>query len=241
LLASTVPNCVAYDPAYAYELTVIIQDGLRRMFELKENKFYYITAMNENYAQPPMPEDVTEGIIKGMYRVREAASDSANKVQLMGAGTILREVLAAAEILEQDYGVAADVWSLTSINELQREGKAAQRWNLMHPEAEPKVPWVSACLADCEGPVVAATDYIKAHTDQIREFVPGRFTVLGTDGYGRSDTRARLREFFEVSREFVVLAALRGLAEEGRLPMKDVAAAMVRLGIDPDKVDPFSV
>ena len=241
LLASTVPNCVAYDPAYAYELTVIIQDGLRRMFELKENKFYYITAMNENYQQPVMPEGVADGIIKGMYRVRASASETSNKVQLMGAGTILREVLAAAEILEQEYGVAADVWSMTSINELQREGKAAQRWNLLHPEAEPKVPWVTACLADTEGPVVAATDYIKAHTDQIREFVPGRFSVLGTDGYGRSDTRARLREFFEVSREFVVLSALRALADEGRLPMQEVATAMAKLGIHEDKVDPFSV
>ncbi|MCX2983248.1 pyruvate dehydrogenase (acetyl-transferring), homodimeric type [Halieaceae bacterium IMCC14734] len=241
LLASTVPNCVAYDPAYAYELTVIIQDGLRRMFELKENKFYYITAMNENYQQPVMPEGVADGIIKGMYRVRASASESANKVQLMGAGTILREVLAAAEILEEDYGIAADVWSMTSINELQREGKAALRWNLLHPEAEPKVPWVTECLADAEGPVVAATDYIKAHTDQIREFVPGRFSVLGTDGYGRSDTRARLREFFEVSREFVVLAALRALADEGRLSMQEVATAMTKLGIHEDKVDPFSV
>ncbi|RLQ23658.1 pyruvate dehydrogenase (acetyl-transferring), homodimeric type [Seongchinamella sediminis] len=241
LQASTIPNCVSYDPAYAYELTVIIQDGLHRMYELGENKFYYITTMNENYHHPAMPEGAEEGIIKGMYRLRASAGKKHLRVQLMGAGTILREVEAAADILEKDYGVDADIWSLTSVNELQREGKAAQRWNLLHPEEEPRVPYVTAQLQEASGPFVAATDYIKSYTDQIREFVPGHFTVLGTDGYGRSDTRAKLRDFFEVSREFVVLAALKALAEQGEIEPARVSAAMQDLGISPDKIDPLTV
>ncbi|KAA1194562.1 pyruvate dehydrogenase (acetyl-transferring), homodimeric type [Pseudohalioglobus sediminis] len=241
LLASTIPNCVSYDPAYAYELAVIIQDGLRRMFELGENKFYYITTMNENYIQPALPEGAEEGIIRGMYLLRRGEADHPLRVQLMGAGTILREVEAAAEILESDYGVVADVWSLTSVNELQREGKAALRWNMLHPEEEPKTPYVTRLLQDADGPFIAATDYMKSYTDQIREFVPGRFTVLGTDGFGRSDTRSRLRDFFEVSREFVVLAALKALADEGSIDAARVSAAMADLGISPDKVDPLTV
>ncbi len=241
LLASTIPNCVSYDPAYAYELAVIIQDGLRRMFELGENKFYYITTMNENYVQPALPEGAEEGIIRGMYLLRRGEADHPLRVQLMGAGTILREVEAAAAMLESDYGVVADVWSLTSVNELQREGKAAQRWNMLHPEDEPKTPYVTRLLQDADGPFIAATDYMKSYTDQIREFVPGRFTVLGTDGFGRSDTRSRLRDFFEVSREFVVLAALKALADEGSIDAARVSAAMADLGISPDKVDPLTV
>jgi len=241
LQASTIPNCVSYDPAYAYELAVIIQDGLHRMYELGENKFYYITTMNENYLQPAMPEGAEEGIIKGMYRLRTSSGSKHLRVQLMGAGTILREVEAAADILEKDYGVDADIWSLTSVNELQREGKAVQRWNLLHPEEEPRVPFVTAQLQDASGPFVVATDYMKAYTDQIREFVPGHFTVLGTDGYGRSDTRAKLRDFFEVSREFVVLAALKALADKGEIEPAKVSAAMQDLGISPDKIDPLTV
>ncbi len=240
LLASTIPNCVSYDPAYAYELAVIIHDGLRRMFHEGENKFYYITTMNENYRHPDMPEGVEEDIIRGMYRLRRSTSREALRVQLMGGGTILREVEAAAEILERDYQVAADVWSLTSVNELQREGKAALRWNMLHPEEEPQVPFVTRQLQSETGPFVAATDYLKSYTDQIREFIPGRFVTLGTDGYGRSDTRARLRYFFEVGREFVVLAALRALADEGRLEASRVTEAMRDLGISPNKVDPFT-
>ena len=239
LLSSTIPNCVSYDPAYAYELAVIIQDGLRRMFAEGENKFYYITTMNENYTQPEMPQGVEDGIVKGMYLLRRGAEKGEHRVQLMGAGAILREVEAAAEMLEASYGVTADVWSLTSVNELQREGKAAQRWNLFHPEEEPRVPYVTALLRNSTGPFIAATDYIKAHTDQIREFVPGHFTVLGTDGYGRSDTRQKLRRFFEVSREYVVLAALRALADEGKFPAAKVSEAMRDLGISPDKIDPM--
>jgi pyruvate dehydrogenase E1 component len=231
---------VAYDPAYAYELTVIIQDGLRRMFAEKENKFYYITTMNENYIQPEMPVGVEEGIIKGLYSLKTSSKRSKLSVDLIGGGTILREVEAAAEILEKDYKVAASVWSMTSANELQREGKAVTRWNRMHPEEEARVPYVAACLADGKGPVVAATDYIRAYADQIREFVPRRYVVLGTDGYGRSDTRSKLRRFFEVSREYIVVAALKALADEGSIKPAEVSRAMQSLGVNPEKIDPSS-
>ena len=241
LLASTIPNCVSYDPTYAYELAVILQDGLRRMYQEGENKFYYITTMNENYLQPDMPEGVEEGIIQGMYPLRRAAHGDGLRVRLMGAGTILREVEAAAVILEKDYQVAADIWSLTSINQLQREGKAAQRWNLLHPQEEPRVPYVTRQLQDGSGPAVIATDYLKSYADQLREFVPGHLSVLGTDGFGRSDTRSKLREFFEVSREFIVLAALKALADEGLLEAARVTEAMAALGISADKVDPLTV
>jgi len=241
LLAGTIPNCVSYDPAYAYELAVIIQDGLRRMYGEGENRFYYITTMNENYHQPEMPAGVEEGIIKGMYRLRQSGSAHALRVQLLGGGAILREVEAAADILESDYGVAADVWSLTSVNELQREGKAALRWNLLHPDAEARVPYVTQLLGAQDDPVVAATDYVKLYADQIREFLPGSYTVLGTDGFGRSDTRRKLREFFEVSREYIVVAALKALAEQGRLERGRVVQAIDALGIDPDKVNPFTL
>ena len=241
LMASTIPNCVSYDPAYAYELAVIIQDGLRRMYAEGENRFYYITLMNENYLQPAMPEGVQEGIIQGLYRRARASGRHERRVQLLGSGTILREVEAAARILEEKYEVDADIWSMTSVNQLQREGKAAVRWNLLHPDEEPKVPYVTRLLSEQGGPFIAATDYIKAYTDQIREFVPGRFTVLGTDGYGRSDTRDKLRAFFEVRREYVVLAALKALADEGRFEASAVKEAMRDLGIPADKVDPLTI
>ena len=240
LMAATVPNCVSYDPTYAYELAVIIQRGMKRMFEDGENCFYYITTMNENYVHPDMPEGIEEGIIRGLYRLHQSKSPNSLRVQLLGAGTILREVEAAAEMLERDYGVAADVWSVTSVNELVRDGKAAARWNLLHPTESPRVPFVTEQLAANEGPFIAATDYIKAHTDQLREFVPGRFTVLGTDGFGRSDTRRKLRHHFEVSRDFVVLAALKSLADEGKIEAVVVAEAMTTLGISPDKINPFT-
>jgi pyruvate dehydrogenase E1 component len=240
LLASTIPNCVSYDPAYAYELAVIIQDGLRRMFQEGENRFYYITTMNENYVQPDMPEGVEQGIIEGMYLLRRAPARDGLRVQLLGAGTILREVEAAAAILEKDYQVAADIWSLTSVNQLQREGKAAVRWNMLHPLEEPRVPLLTRQLQGQEGPVVVATDYLKAYTDQLREFVPGRYVVLGTDGFGRSDTRDKLRKFFEVSREFIVIAALKALADEGKFEPGQVVEAMRSLGISADKTDPLT-
>ncbi len=245
ILASTVPNCVSYDPAYAYELAVILQDGLERMFERGENKFYYITTMNENYEQPAMPQGAEEGIIRGMYRLRTVSASGQKQkapklhVQLLGGGTILREVEAAAEILATKYHVAVDVWSLTSVNELQREGKAVQRWNLLHPDDKPRVPYVTQLLENAPGPVIATTDYIKLYADQIREFVPSAYTVLGTDGFGRSDTRSRLRAFFEVSREFVVLAALRALADEGQIENNVVTNAITELGINQDKAEPF--
>ena len=241
LLASTIPNCVSYDPTYAYELAVIIHDGLHRMYNQGENRFYYITTMNENYIQPEMPRGVEDGIIQGMYQFKVSTAPGDLRVQLLGCGAILREVEAAAAILESDYQVAADIWSMTSVNELQREGKAVQRWNLLHPEVEPRVPYVTRLLRDASGPAVAATDYIKAYADQIREFVPGAYTVLGTDGFGRSDTRSKLREFFEISREYIVLAALKALADEGKIENALVAEAIGALGIDPDKSNPLTV
>ncbi len=239
IMAATVPNCISYDPTYAYELAVIIQRGMKRMFEDGENCFYYITTMNENYTHPDMPEGVEEGIIRGLYCLHQTKSKKKLRVQLLGAGTILREVEAAAEILEREYGVAADIWSMTSINELARDGKAAARWNLLHPTEPQRVPFVTEQLSATEGPFIAATDYIKAHADQLREFIPGRFTVLGTDGFGRSDTRQKLRKHFEVSREFVVLAALKSLADEGKIEATVVADAMTAFDISPDKINPF--
>ena len=241
LLAATIPNCVSYDPAYSFELAVIIQDGMRRMYEEGENRFYYITTMNENYVQPEMPEGVEEKIIKGMYRLKRSTVKDKPKVQLLGAGTILREVEAAAVILENDYGVAADIWSMTSINEMQREGKAVLRWNMLHPEAEPRVPFVTGELQGESGPFIAATDYMKSFTDQLRELIPGNFTVLGTDGFGRSDTRDKLRKFFEVSREYVVIATLKSLADEGTIETAVVVEAMRALGVSSDKIDPTTV
>ena len=238
LLAATVPNCVSYDPAYAYELAIIIQDGIRRMYEEGENCFYYITTMNENYHQPEMPEGVEEGIIKGIYKKEQSKSKHSLAVQLLGAGAILREVEAAAEMLERDYGVAADVWSITSVNELAREGKDCHRWNMLHPTETPRESYLTQQLKQAQGPFIAATDYMKAHTDQLREFIPGRFTVLGTDGFGRSDTRAKLRKHFEVNRDFVVLAALKALADEGQLKPQVVLDAMKALGIDAEKSNP---
>jgi pyruvate dehydrogenase E1 component len=245
LLASTIPNCVSYDPTYSYEVAVILQDGLRRMYGEQESVFYYITAMNENYPHPPMPKGAEEGIIRGMYKLRSVAAKKAAakqkplRVQLLGSGTILREVEAAAEMLAADYGVQADVWSVTSFNELRRDGLQAQRHNFLHPlENTPKRAWVEQCLADADGPVVAATDYMKLFADQIRPFVPGTYRVLGTDGFGRSDSRSKLREFFEVDRRFVVVAALTALADDGVLERKVVAEAITKLGIDPDKKNP---
>ncbi|BCU05843.1 pyruvate dehydrogenase (acetyl-transferring), homodimeric type [Allochromatium tepidum] len=240
LLASTIPNCVAYDPAYAYELAVIVQDGLRRMYQDKENVFYYITAMNENYVQPPMPEGCAEGILKGMHPVRHGA-DGEPQVQLLGSGSILREVLAAAELLEQDFGVGSTVWSVTSFNELRREGIEIERWNRLHPDQTPRVTYVESQLGDTRGPIVAATDYMRLQADQIRPYVPRRYVTLGTDGFGRSDMRRQLRKFFEVDRHQVVLAALKALADEGAVPVSMVTDAISRYRIDPDKPNPVNV
>ena len=241
LMAATVPNCISYDPTYSYELAVIIQDGMRRMFEEGENCFYYITTMNENYVHPDMPEGVEEGIVRGLYRLSTANVSKGPQVQLLGAGAILREVEAAAELLARDFGIAADVWSVTSVNELARDGNDAVRWNRLHPTDTPRVPYLTEQLVDAPGPVIAATDYQKAHTDQLREFVPGRFTVLGTDGFGRSDTRQQLRQHFGVSREHIALAAIKALADQGDLSLDVAQEALSQLGIDADKPNPMTV
>jgi len=243
VLASVIPNCVSYDPTYGHELAVIIQDGLRRMVTNQEDVYYYITLMNENYEHPALPAGSEEGILKGMYLLRPSKSKAKARVQLMGSGTILREVEAAAELLEKEWDVAADVWSATSFNELRRDGLAADRWNLLHPEAKPRVPWIAQCLEKHPGPVVAATDYIKVFADQVRPFLPRGRTcrVLGTDGFGRSDSRAKLRYFFEVNRHFVVVAALKALEEAGEGKAKAVADAIKKYGINPDKPDPTTV
>jgi len=241
VMANTIPNCRTYDPTYGFELAVIIQNGMHRMFTEKENCFYYITTMNENYVHPEMPVNAEEGIIKGMYQL-EATKKKKPKlqVQLMGAGSILREVRAAAIVLREDYGVESDVWSLTSINELTRDGQRAQRWNMMHPESEPRVPYITQQLTGAKGPVIAATDYLKTYAEQLRAFVPNSFSVLGTEGFGRSDTRANLRRFFEVDCNYVVIAALKALSDEGQIEAKVVAKAMKQLGVDPEKLDPMS-
>ncbi|MEH6650484.1 MAG: pyruvate dehydrogenase (acetyl-transferring), homodimeric type [Motiliproteus sp.] len=241
LLAAMVPNCVSYDPTYGYELTVIIQNGLKRMFADKENVFYYLTVMNENYQQPEMPQGAEAGIIKGLYLLEEGKKTAKKKVQLMGSGTILREVRAAAELLRTDFGVESDIWSATSFNELRREALDCSRWNMLHPEEQPRASYVEECFADRKGPVIASTDYMKSYADQIREFVPASYRVLGTDGFGRSDTRAKLREFFEVNRYYVVIAALKAMADEGTIKQAEVTKALKKYNINADKPNPTTV
>ena len=265
LIAATVPNCVAYDPTYAYELAVILQDGLRRMFQDEEDIYYYITVMNENYHQPPMPAGSAEGIRRGMYRLGagggsteqtaeqaakpgtaprsrpDAASHGARHVRLLGSGAILREVEAAAEMLHNDHGISAEVWSVTSFTELRRDGLRAEREHLLHPTAKRRRPWIEACLGADPSPVVAATDYLRAFADQIRAWIPGRYLTLGTDGFGRSDTRQALRGFFEVDRRWITVAALKALADAGTLPAATVAEAIDGYGINPEKPDPTTV
>jgi len=238
--ASTVPNCVAYDPTYAYELAVIIQDGLRRMMGEQENVFYYITCMNENYAHPPMPTGVDEGILRGMYQL-QVGSQGQVRPQLMGSGTILREVLGAAELLSDDFGIPSDVWSVTSFNELRRDALEVERWNALHPEDTPRLSYLEEQLADRKGPYVAATDYMKIVPDQIQRWVPGRFISLGTDGFGRSDARAPLRDHFEVDRRYIVVTTLQALADDGALDRKTVAEAIEKYEIDPSKPDPVTL
>ncbi len=240
LHASTVPNCVSYDPTYAYELAVIIQDGLRRMIAEQENIFYYITCMNENYVHPPMPAGVEDGILRGMYLL-DVAGQGTVRPQLMGSGTILREVIAAAELLEQDFGIPCDVWSVTSFNELRRDALATERWNQLHPEDKPRKSYLEQCLADRKGPYVAATDYMKILSDQIQRWVPGRYVTLGTDGFGRSDGREALRQHFEVDRRYITVATLKALADDRRFDHKTVAQAIKDYGIDPDRADPVTL
>jgi pyruvate dehydrogenase E1 component len=240
LVATTVPNCVAYDPAYAYELAVIIQDGMRRMYVDQESIFYYITVMNENYPQPALPKGSEAGILKGAYLLR-AGGKGKLRSTLLGSGTILRECLEAAKILEADYGVRADVFSVTSFSELRREALECDRWNLLHAGEPARSPYVQQCLKDAPGPFVAATDYMRTVPDQIRQWVPGRYVSLGTDGFGRSDSRAALRRHFEVDRNYIAVAALKALADEGKLEASAVTAAMKALGVDPAKPVPWKV
>jgi pyruvate dehydrogenase E1 component len=240
VIAHTIPNCASYDPTYAYELAVIIHDGLRRMFVNNEDIYYYITVMNENYEHPSMPAGVEDGIIRGMYLLKKGGGKKL-KVQLLGSGTILREVIAAADLLREDFGVDADIWSVTSFNALRLYALNLRRWNMLNPESKPKLTYVEKCLNNTKGPVIAATDYIRMYADGIREFINKRYVVLGTDGFGRSDTRAKLRHFFEVNRYYIAIAALKALADDGEIEMQYVSKAMKQYGIDPDKPNPVRV
>jgi len=271
VLSSTIPNCVSYDPCFAYEMAVIVQHGMKRMIEQRESVYFYITAMNENYTHPALPDGVEEGIVNGIYKLRAAGGPTPegaeptpmnaegrydedapppkgsgkaskkrfdHKVRLLGGGVILREVIAAAEMLEADFGIGAEVFSVTSFNELGREGLATERWNMLHPNDEPRLPWITRVLGDDDAPVVSSTDYMKSYSDQVREYVHATFVTLGTDGFGRSDSREKLREHFEVNREYVVIAALHALELDGKIEPKQVANAIQRFGIDPDRPNP---
>ena len=238
--AATVPNCRAYDPAFGYEIAVIVEDGVRRMLGEGDNAFYYVTLYNETCPQPALPEGAEEGIRRGLYRVRASGLDEVPRVQLLGSGSLLREALGAAERLEAEFGVAADVWSATSYGELRRDGLACERWNLLHPDEAPRVPYITAQLGAHAAPVVAVSDYVRAYPDLVRPWVSGRYTVLGTDGFGRSDTRKALRDFFEVDARYVVLAALQVLVTEGELGRDVLNGLPQRLGIDPEKFDPLA-
>lgn len=237
IMAGLIPNCVSYDPTFSFELAVIIQDGLRRMVQNQEDVFYYITLMNENYQHPAMPKDAESGIIKGLYKLQPAANKQKLHVQLLGSGTILREVIAAAALL-QEFGVGSDVWSATSFNLLCQDGLEVDRWNMMHPEDKPKVAYITECLNAGKAPVIAATDYIKAYAEQVRKYVPQHYTVLGTNGFGRSDSREKLRHFFEVDRYYIVIAALHSLAETGQIKATVVSEAIKKFNLDPEKVNP---
>jgi len=238
ITAGTIPNCRSYDPTFAYEMAVIIHDGMKKMYEQGDPVFYYITAMNENYAHPAMPEGAEENIIKGLYALQQGGKGK-HKVQLMGSGTILREVIAAADLLQQDFDVSADIWSVTSFNEIGREANDCARWNRLHPTKKARVPFITEQLQKQSGPAIAATDYIRSYADQVREFMPMSYTVLGTDGFGRSDMRSALREYFEVNRYYVVVAALKALADEGTIPAKTVADAIKKYSLDAEKINPI--
>ena len=238
IMANFIPNCRSYDPAFGYELAVIIHDGLIRMYQKQEDCFYYITVMNENYKHPKMPTEVSEGIIKGMYLFKEASKHK-QKVQLMGSGAILREAIKAAEILEEEFSVGARVWSVTSFNQLYRDGMEAHRWNMLHPGKNLKKSYTTSCLEQLKAPVIAASDYVKLYADQIRSLVPGTYRVLGTDGFGRSDTRDKLREYFEVDYRYIVIAALFELAQNKKIDYDVVENAIKRFGINQDRINPM--
>lgn len=240
LMSATIPNCISYDPTFAYELAVIIQEGLRRMVQNQEDVYYYITLMNENYTHPALPKGAEKGILKGLYNFSRSAKKG-EKVQLMGSGVILREVIAAAEMLEKDWNISADVWSATSFTELRREGLDCERWNMLNPDKPQRVNYIAECLKDAKGPVIASTDYMKSFAEQIQRFVPNKFVALGTDGFGRSDSREALRDFFEVDRRYVVLAALKALCDEGKLPAAKVAEAVKKYKLNANKPNPVTV
>ena len=242
ILAGTIPNCISYDPTFAHEVGVIIHHGLKRMVEKQDNVFFYLTLLNENYAMPGLKPGTEEQIIKGMYLLEEGVgAKKAPRVNLMGSGTILRESMEARKLLESDWGVAANVWSCPSFNELTRDGQDCERWNLLHPTQTPRVPFVTQQLSAHAGPVVASTDYMKNYAEQIRAFIPKdrSYRVLGTDGFGRSDFRSKLREHFEVNRHYIVVAALKALADEGAVPATKVAEAIQKYGIAADKINPL--
>ncbi|MGL1834403.1 pyruvate dehydrogenase (acetyl-transferring), homodimeric type [Rhodocyclaceae bacterium SMB388] len=241
VMANMIPNCVSYDPTFQYEVAVIVQDGMRRMFAEQQDIYYYITVMNENYEHPEMPVGAEADIIKGMYAFRQGGDAKGPRVQLLGSGTIFNEVIAAADLLKADWGVEADLWGCPSFNQLVRDGHEIERWNMLHPMEAPRQSHVEAKLAATEGPVIAATDYIKMYAEQIRPFVKRTYVTLGTDGFGRSDTREKLRHFFEVDRYWVTLAALKALADDGKIAREKVAAAMVKYQLDPNKPNPVSV
>ncbi len=241
ILSNLIPNCISYDPTFQYEVAVVTQDGMRRMFQEQEDVFYYLTVMNENYEHPEMPVGAEADIIKGMYLFKQGGESAGPRVQLLGSGTIFREVIAAADLLKQDWGVEADLWGCPSMNELARNGLDVQRWNLLHPLETPKQSHVEQKLAGAKGPVIASTDYIKLFSEQIRPFVKAPYVTLGTDGFGRSDTREKLRHHFEVDRHWVTLAALKALADNGEISRETVAAALVKYNLDPNKPNPLSV
>ena len=241
LLSSAIPNCKSYDPTFSYELAVIIQSGLQRMVEKQIDEFYYITVMNENYPHPAMPEGAPEGILKGMYLFREGAKSKGARVQLLGSGSIFREAIAAADLLQNDWQVTADLWSCPSFTELRRDGLACERWNMLHPTDTPRVPYVQQCLDKQKGPIIAATDYMKIYAEQIRAFLSKSYRVLGTDGFGRSDSRENLRRFFEVNRYYIAVAALKALADDGELKANVVAEAIKKYKINPEKPNPVGI
>jgi pyruvate dehydrogenase E1 component len=239
LFALAYPNVVSYDPAFAYEIAVIIEDGIKRMYIDRESIFYYLTVMNEQYAMPEMPQGAKDGILKGMYRFRTTANPkSPLRAQLFGSGAILPEVIKAQEILESKYNVAADVWSVTSYTELYREGHACERWNMLHPGATARVPYVAQCLKDAQGVLIAASDYVKAMPDTIDRWLPRPLVALGTDGFGRSESRASLREFFEVDYRYIIVATLGALARDGKIEASVVEQAIKAHNINPEKVNP---
>jgi pyruvate dehydrogenase E1 component len=241
VMASTIPTLIAYDPAFGYEIAVIIAEGLRRMYQEGEDVFYYLTLYNENYSMPPMPEGVEDGILKGLYKFKTGPDGKKHKAQILGSGPILNEALRAQEILAKEYDVSADVWSATSYKLLRNDALRVQRWNMLHPEEPPRQNYVQQLLEKEQGPFVAVSDYMKIVPDQIAPWVPGGLTTLGTDGYGRSDTRPTLRRFFEVDAELTVIATLYALAQKGAVPKQAVSKAIRDLGVDPEKAHPYLV